>query len=727
MKVHNEASTGPQCVGCKLPEMPIAAAGFHENAPAPSTATHPLTSLPQLSSRPESNNILLLDFDGHTYTGNRWTNAVNPDDPIVTPVFTLDNDYQTFSDSELQAIQEIWARVSEDFAPWDVNVTTVDPGTTRMSQKKAQRCCIGGSNSDWYGSGAGGVAYINAFNWEQDEICFAFAGAFWGNTHNIAAVTSHELGHTLNLRHQSLWVNSNKEEEYRPGTGQGILRHGAIMGNSYGTYSDTWYDGLTPSQNSQADLSVISNSLAYVADDHGDTTSEATVLENIHQQSISGLIHSAQDVDIFAVTLAQGTFLAKAIPAEIGPNLDLKIELLNEQGQQVVLSNPATTLSASIETTVSDGTYFLSVSSSGAYGKIGTYNLSMTQPGVVLDHYTIDENESAGATVGHLTLTNSATDIGGNISRVKSIAAGYRHSLFLKKDAGLWAVGSNQNGGLGNGTKTQQNSPIHVLDTNVAAVAAGTYHSMILRQDGSVWTVGNDFYGELGNNPLISLQTYPVRACPSGAVDISTQAFHGLILKADGSVLGMGRNDEGQLGDGTTTNQPSATPIFQSGIRSISAGGYHSLFLKTDGTLWATGRNTNGQLGDDSTVSKSTPVQLDTEVATIEAGEFHSLYLKEDGSLWATGKNSNGQLGDGTTASKQVPVQITGIQGTVVALAAGGDHTLVLTSDGGLWGMGRNDYGQLGNGSTTDVSTPNSSFKPESWISRREATTVSFC
>jgi len=96
-------------------------------------------------------------------------------------------------------------------------------------------------------------------------------------------------------------------------------------------------------------------------------------------------------------------------------------------------------------------------------------------------------------------------------------------------------------------------------------------------------------------------------------------------------------------------------------------------------------------------------VYLDSNVAEVSSGYSHVLWVKEDGTLWGKGDNSKGQLGDGTTTDRSTPIQIAA---DVVHAYAGYRTTLFVKTDGTLWGMGLNDHGQLGDGTTTDRSTP---------------------
>ncbi|MZG88400.1 RCC1 repeat-containing protein, partial [Staphylococcus aureus] len=92
-------------------------------------------------------------------------------------------------------------------------------------------------------------------------------------------------------------------------------------------------------------------------------------------------------------------------------------------------------------------------------------------------------------------------------------------------------------------------------------------------------------------------------------------------------------------------------------------------------------------------------------VIAIAGGVYHTIALKSDGTVWAWGYNGYGQLGDGSTTNRSTPVQVSGLT-DVIAIAGGYYHTIALKSDGTVWAWGHNEGGQLGDGSTTNRSTP---------------------
>jgi hypothetical protein len=129
-----------------------------------------------------------------------------------------------------------------------------------------------------------------------------------------------------------------------------------------------------------------------------------------------------------------------------------------------------------------------------------------------------------------------------------------------------------------------------------------------------------------------------------------------------------------------------------------------------DGTVWAWGANTSGQLGNEADGHgwSNTPMQVSnlSGVKALAAGSEHSLVLKEDGTVWAWGNNSYGQLGNAAAGyGSSTPVQVSNLSG-VKAIAASDEHNLALKEDGTVWAWGKNNYGQLGDGTTTNRTTP---------------------
>ncbi|MDF2723957.1 MAG: rcc [Paenibacillus sp.] len=301
------------------------------------------------------------------------------------------------------------------------------------------------------------------------------------------------------------------------------------------------------------------------------------------------------------------------------------------------------------------------------------------------------------------------------LDNITAVAAGFSHTLWLKSDGTVWASGYNQFGQVGNNSTdptNKQAEPVQLAGlSGVTAVAAGQNHSVALKDDGTVWVWGGNNSFQLGDGTSTNSPVPKQVPGLSDVVEISAGSNNVIVRKNDGTYWAWGDGNSGQLGDGTI-NIPS-TPVqltAVNNIKAIASGDKHMLWLKTDGTVWASGNNDYGNLGDDSTIQRKTPVQVTglTDVKAIAAAGF-SMALKNDGTVWTWGRNEKGQLGDGTTTERHTPVQVAGLS-DVVAIRAGGDrdfgHALVLKSDGTVWAWGYNSNGQVGDGNSTNLSTP---------------------
>jgi alpha-tubulin suppressor-like RCC1 family protein len=199
---------------------------------------------------------------------------------------------------------------------------------------------------------------------------------------------------------------------------------------------------------------------------------------------------------------------------------------------------------------------------------------------------------------------------------------------------------------------------------------------------------------------------------------IAAGSVHTIALKTDpaggGTLWAWGGNDYGQLGtnDTTSRNSPAQIIITTQDWAAIGAGRFFTVALKTDpagaGTLWAWGQNVNGQLGTNDTTQRNSPTQIimtTQDWSAIAVGLAHTIALKTDKTLWAWGANTYGRLGDGTTTQRTTPCLISSV--SEWSMIAGGDsHTIALKADKTLWAWGYNYYGQLGDGTTTQRTTP---------------------
>jgi alpha-tubulin suppressor-like RCC1 family protein len=242
------------------------------------------------------------------------------------------------------------------------------------------------------------------------------------------------------------------------------------------------------------------------------------------------------------------------------------------------------------------------------------------------------------------------------------------------------------------------------------SIADGKNHTLALRSDGTVWSWGANGSGQLGDGSS-AMRTSPasVPGLPATAA-VAAGAEHSLALGQDGTLWSWGRNNNGQLGDGTTTDHSAPIAIIRPAemgtVIAIAAGDQHSLALTSDGAVWAWGGNTNGEIGDGTIEMRLTPVRVSattgmSNIVAVAAGANHNLALTSAGRLWAWGLNTNGQLGDGTASTQISPVSVSAASiaaGALIGISAQGHHSLGVRPDHSLWSWGADEKGQLGHG-----------------------------
>ena len=336
-------------------------------------------------------------------SGTAWNNKTAG--PCFADAYDTDGVPATFSQAELTAITGVWARVAEDFAPMDVDVTTVDPGPdaitrsslgdsrygTRVLVTNSRTPCANGQTlySSLCSGGCGGIAYVGVFDQSSNHAfyqpAFVFQNGVGGGQKNVAEVSTHEAGHTLGLSHDG-------------GAGTSYYRgHGSwapIMGVGYYRPITQWSRGeYTGATQTQDDFAVMqANGARVLVDDHPENrpTPLDTSVPN------QGIISTRSDVDVFSITFTQPTTITvAATPAPTSPNLDIALTLRGVGGDIVddpasgsASADIATGLSAAISTTVPAGSYTVRIDGVGAgnaidtgysdYASVGAYSISLT-------------------------------------------------------------------------------------------------------------------------------------------------------------------------------------------------------------------------------------------------------------------------------------------------------------------------------------------------------------
>lgn len=197
---------------------------------------------------------------------------------------------------------------------------------------------------------------------------------------------------------------------------------------------------------------------------------------------------------------------------------------------------------------------------------------------------------------------------------------------------------------------------------------------------------------------------------------------HGGLLR-QGQLWSWGRNNKGQTGLGYTSTltdgdihpiEATALTGLMEPLESIAFSQNASIALSAAGELWAWGDNANGQLcmgqdaqGQPDTDDRLIPTKAPglTSIVAIARGYSHTLLLKSDGTVWACGKNTSGQLGDGTTDASSSAVQVAGLS-DIVHISAGSESSFAVDAQGVLWAWGRNRYGNLGQGTEDTEAHP---------------------
>ena len=322
---------------------------------------------------------------------------------------------------------------------------------------------------------------------------------------------------------------------------------------------------------------------------------------------------------------------------------------------------------------------------------------------------------------GTLTDRTSATVVSG-LSGAIDIEAGGHHSCALMADGTARCWGSNAAGELGDGGASgiRSSSPVVVEGVDDATkIAAAQESTCAIRSNGTVVCWGDNDYGQLGDGTFTSSDAPVAVSGLTNAVDIDATRYHVCALGSGGQIRCWGANATGQLGDGSTTNSNVPVTVRSAGLThpvlnnvvDVATGYFHSCAAFSSGALRCWGSGTSGALGHGAWTNSNYAVAVAniTTGMAVSTGGSSSCALRSNGTGRCWGSGSYGQLGNGDDDATNTPVAV-GMNPIFLSNAMGIDsgynHTCVAKGNGTIACWGRNNNGQLGNGSTFDADLP---------------------
>jgi alpha-tubulin suppressor-like RCC1 family protein len=330
-----------------------------------------------------------------------------------------------------------------------------------------------------------------------------------------------------------------------------------------------------------------------------------------------------------------------------------------------------------------------------------------------------------------------------------AISAGGNHSMAISSDGTLWGWGDNQHGQIGDGTRVRRYNPIRIMD-DVIAISAGRVHTMAITTDGSLWAWGSNRDGMIGDgsesanawdNAMSEWiitdndRLYPVKIMDD-VIAVSAGSRHTAAIRTDGSLWTWGNNFGMALGDGTTINRHSPVKIMDDAV-TVSAGTFFTWVIKSDGSAWIFGYSGGHAIPQNSPLRANrghrNADEVDNAIA-VSNGRDNTFIILNDNSLWSWNihRHDVRPFDDGQITwlddclcfyddppegyMHEFPPRFIKIMENTIVVSAGNFHTMVVTDDGDLWAWGRNEEGQLGNGTFTAWDNEEGEIPPSNWV-----------
>ncbi len=368
--------------------------------------------VPQLESFPGAKGVMYLDFDGEYVSGGEWG--------------TIDAQAAQYSEAD---IEKVFYIIAEDFAPYNVNVTTKRDVYDNANVRSKQMIIF----NETYPQD-GGVAQFNTFNNQKEEPCWVKTIGLIDSVWLAANVGSHEAGHTLGLIHDG----TTQGAEYWLGHED----YNIVMGRCNRRYVQWGKGEYQNANNSEDDLRIIDqNNASYRTDDHGNDESGSTTLVfdegtgEVKEDDNYGIIEQREDKDYFKMELGTGSLDLKIRPAdkyEQSPNLDIQARLLDVSGAEVAKSDPDGFAAATLnENITKSGTYYLEIDGVGFGDPLTTGYTDYASLGQFFVSGTVPSNTTAGVNDKELTGVKVSPNPANNVLNINLSISANEHKVTI--------------------------------------------------------------------------------------------------------------------------------------------------------------------------------------------------------------------------------------------------------------------------------------------------------